>query len=316
MAGVGDRGWDGGSAWVLAVDPRAEPPVLAVGDAAGARLQGAAVPAGAPLAVVVLHPAGWDAARVEVAVAAVAARLGRPGWPAPVPLPAPEAAAWRALGLGLLPPRARVVVLDTGGPEAAVVDRNGDLLASPAAAVAADALGRTRPEDLVALARQALDAAPAGPPFAGVLLAGVLPPAAHGHEELTAVVARVTGRPPLLAGDPATTAVLGAGALGWAAATSAAEGAGAGRPGGREPVATTARPGGAGTPTRLELPAGRRRLPWLVLGLGLLVALMAAGGLLLGHERRAPSPYTYTCEGGVVVAYSAECAKLAPSTGP
>src|SRR4051812_8979713 len=211
MAGVAD----GGSAGGLAGDPRAEPPVLAVGSPAGARLLdelGEGVPAGAPLAVVVLHPAGWDAAGVGAALASVTARLGRPGWPPPVPLAATEAAAWRALGLGVLPPRARLVVLDPAARGAAVVDRDGDLLASPAAAVGAGAVARRRPEDLVALARHALDAAPAGPPFAGVLLAGSLPPAPHDQEGLPAVVARVSGRPPLLAGDPATTAVLGAAA--------------------------------------------------------------------------------------------------------
>jgi hypothetical protein len=314
MAGVTDGtdrsdGRDGGRPWVLAVDPRPEPPILAVGDPDGARLLAGATPADAPLAVVVLHPAGWDAARAGAAMAGVAARLGRPGWPPPVPLAAPEAAAWRALVVGLLPPRARVVVLDTATPEAAVVDRDGEVLVSPSAAVGGDALARARPGDLpghlVALARQALDAAPAGPPFAGVLLAGSLPVVAHGQEELPALVARVTGRPPLLAGDPATTAVLGAAALGYAAATSATASTPQARP---EPPAPR-----TGAP---ELPAGRRRFPWLLAGLGLLVALMIAGGLVFGQARRAPSPYTYTCDGGVVVAYSAECDRLGPSTGP
>ena len=164
----------------------------------------------------------------------------------------------------------------------------------------------------MALARQALDAAPAGPPFAGVLLAGSLP-AVHGREELPAVVARVTGRPPLLAGDPATTAVLGAAALGYAAATSVDERAGAPSAPGTAAKAAPSRPRSGPMP---ELPAGRRRLPWLLAALGVLVALMAAGGLLLGHQRKAPSPYTYTCDGGVVVAYSAECSRLGPSAGP
>src|SRR5918911_166109 len=49
-------------------------------------------------------------------------------------------------------------------------------------------------EQLVALARRVLDAVPAGPPFVGVVLGGADGSGAAG---LAAVVARVTGRPPL-----------------------------------------------------------------------------------------------------------------------
>ena len=256
----------------------------------------------------------------------MAARLGRATWPVPVALPASEAAAWRALGLGLVPARGRVVALDPAMPEAAVVDRDGDLLASAGAVVAADRRAdpaAAGPEDLVALARQALDAAPAGPPFAGVLIAGALPSVPPGGEELPAVVARRTGHPPLLAGDPATSAVLGAAALGWAAATApasataptaSARGSATVTPAPASSEVFAAAPAG----TRPELPAGRRRRrpPWWLVVLALLVVVAGAAGLLQGRARSQPSPYTHTCPGDVVVAYSAECDKLAPSSVP
>jgi hypothetical protein len=311
---------DGATAWVLAVDARAEPALTAVAGPAGARLltsldASAGLPPGVPLAVVAVHPASWDAARVDAHLAEVAARLGRAAWPVPVALPASEAAAWRALGLGLVPARGRLVALDPATPEAAVVDRDGDLLASAGAVVAADRRAdpaAAGPEDLVALARQALDAAPAGPPFAGVLIAGALPSVPPGAEELPAVVARRTGHPPLLAGDPATSAVLGAAALGWAAATATASATATPAPASSEVFA--AAPAG----TRPELPAGRRRRRprWWLVALALLVVVAGAAGLLQGRARSQPSPYTHTCPGDVVVAYSAECEKLAPSSVP
>jgi hypothetical protein len=41
-----------------------------------------------------------------------------------------------------------------------------------------------------------------------------------------------------------------------------------------------------------------------------------AVGLGWHRARTAPTPFTYTCPGGQVVAYSYECATLAPSPGP
>jgi hypothetical protein len=182
-----------------------------------------------------------------------------------------------------------------------VVDRDGPVLVTAGAVVtgAPDAGA----EGLVALARRALDAAPAGPPFAGILLAGALPAARAGEEELPAAVARVTGHPPLLAGDPGTAAVLGAASLGWAVATA-----------GPAPEAAAAPPSAAGgrpaPPKAPELPGDRRsrRPPWWALALGVLVLGVVAAGLLVRHERTQPSPYTHVCPNGVAVAYSEECA--------
>ena len=233
----------------------ASSPSEIAGRPAARRRRRQSLPAGAPLAVVVLHPAGWDAARAGAALAGVAARLGRPrlaragaagrsrgggvAGARPGAAAAPRARGRarhrRARGRGRRPRRRRARVACGGGWGG--TGRQG------------------RPEDLVALARQALDAAPAGPPFAGVLLAGRCPrrrPAAGAP----AVVARVTGRPPLLAGDPATTAVLGAAALGYAAATSGRR-ARRGIPR-RRRTAATARPGRG--PDAPELP-GRAAAP-------------------------------------------------------
>jgi len=140
-----------------------------------------------------------------------------------------------------------------------------------------------------------------------------------GAEELPAVVARRTGRAPLLAGDPATSAVLGAAALGWAAATaSAATTAAATTSATASPAASAGSTAAPPAGTRPELPAGRRRRRppgWLVV-LALLVVVAGVAGLLQGRARSQPSPYTHTCPGDVVVAYSAECDKLAPSSAP
>jgi hypothetical protein len=86
-------------------------------------------------------------------------------------------------------------------------------------------------------------------------------------------------------------------------------------------VAATSSPGwraGAGPGERSALPAGRRRrgLPrwvrWL-LPLAVLAALAGAAGLLVHRQRTTPSPFTYTCPNGQVVAFSYECERLAPS---
>ena len=141
-----------------------------------------------------------------------------------------------------------------------------------AAAGAAQALpGPAGHEQLVALARRVLDAAPAGPPFVGVLIGGVAGegagggggglggPSRSGGADLAAVVARVTGRPPLVPGDPATVALLGAASLGWAAATASSDSPPVPRPR-PSPIAvdTAGDAGGAGSPGRIDgpVPAG------------------------------------------------------------
>ncbi len=335
--------------WVLAVDARPGAPAAttATADAAGLRpgpdLAGALHPRGriAPLAVVVVHPGAWNddgAARAADEVGdALARELGEDAaeWPWPVPLSALEAAAWRALEFGLLPARGRVAVVDPGTGEAGVVDREQGRLA--AAGRARALTGTATPEQLVALARQVLDDAPAGPPFAGVVVGGSQ--AQDGGAALAGVVARVTGRPPLVPGDPATVALLGAASLGWAAATASGDtpprpraqpapapsdgdSTGSGRAARADGVPTA--PGGplgsrAAAPAALPggRPRGRlSRLPrWArwVLPLAVLALVAGVAGLLVHRERTVPSPFTYTCPNGEVVAFSYECARLAPS---
>src|SRR4051812_9881229 len=186
--------------WVLAVDVRPGPAArpTATADAAGVRpgpeLAGALHLHGrvAPLAVVVVHPGAWDddsAARAADEVGtAIGLELGDDAaeWPWPVPLSALEAAAWRALEFGLLPDSGRVAVVDPASGEAGVVDREHARLA--AAGRPAAVAGPAGPEQLVALARRVLDAAPPGPPFAGVVVGG-----SHGSDggaALAGVVAR------------------------------------------------------------------------------------------------------------------------------
>jgi hypothetical protein len=43
------------------------------------------------------------------------------------------------------------------------------------------------------------------------------------------------------------------------------------------------------------------------------VLVAAVAGLLVHRERAAPSPFTYTCPNGEVVAFRYECDRLAPS---
>jgi hypothetical protein len=50
-----------------------------------------------------------------------------------------------------------------------------------------------------------------------------------------------------------------------------------------------------------------------VLPLAVLAVLAGAAGLLVDRERNQPSPFTYTCPNGQVVAFSYECDTLAPS---
>ena len=321
--------------WALAVDARPGSALRgATADAAGVRplppgpldaaLRGLAdarrVP---PLAVVVVHPGTWDADRAARAADEVGAAVGRVvgddavEWPWPVPLDALEAAAWRALEFGLLPAAARVAVVDPGTGEAGVVDRDQGSLAS---------VGRPRSEgpsaaaDLVALARRVLDAAPPGPPFAGVVLAGA---DTSGGTELAAVVARVTGRPPLVAGDPATVALLGAASLAWAVASPPTPAAPSPSPAPSFPADQGNLQGGGGLagsapaePAALPAGPGRRRLPrWArwVLPLAVLAVVAGVAGLLVHRDRAEPSPYTFVCPNGEVVAFRYECDRLAPS---
>jgi actin-like ATPase involved in cell morphogenesis len=82
-----------------------------------------------PAAFVVTHPANWGEARVTVLVKAATDATG-PGWPKPLPLSEPVAAAQAILGMDDIPKQARLVVLDLGGGtvDAAVADRDGDTL--------------------------------------------------------------------------------------------------------------------------------------------------------------------------------------------
>jgi hypothetical protein len=328
--------------WVVAVDVRRAPWVVATAGGGGVRMQGAdgagagpldlaasAHPDHAPLAVVVVHPATWDAAAVSMVLDDVAEHACGPGWPAPVPLTVPEAVAWRALQFGLVPDHGRLAVLDPVAREAAVVDRDGESLASVGAPVRLQQAGPdvdTPVTDfgvrLVALARQVLDGAPPGPPFVGVLLAGVLPGADADGAELPGLVAQISGRAPLVPGDPARAAALGAAALGWAAATSMPDEPGravAGAP--AAPMSRASRPssspaGGADRPSRMRASAIPRGLRLWAAILGVLVVVAIAAGLGLHRTRAAPAPFTYTCPDGQVVAYSYECTTLAPSAGP
>jgi hypothetical protein len=88
-----------------------------------------------------------------------------------------------------------------------------------------------------------------------------------------------------------------------------------------------AAPGGPLPPTAAApaaLPAGRRGGPWSrlprwarwVLPLVVLALVAVVAGLLVHRERTAPSPFTYTCPNGEVVAFSYECDRLAPPPTP
>jgi hypothetical protein len=50
--------------------------------------------------------------------------------------------------------------------------------------------------------------------------------------------------------------------------------------------------------------------------LGVLLAVAVVVGLGWHRVRSAPTPFTYTCANGQVVAYGYECPTLAPSAGP
>jgi hypothetical protein len=50
-----------------------------------------------------------------------------------------------------------------------------------------------------------------------------------------------------------------------------------------------------------------------VLPLAVLAVVAGAAGLLMHRRQATPSPFTYTCPGGQVVAFSYECDRLAPS---
>jgi hypothetical protein len=50
-----------------------------------------------------------------------------------------------------------------------------------------------------------------------------------------------------------------------------------------------------------------------VLPLAVLALVAGVAGLLVHREQAAPSPFTYTCPNGQVVAFRYECDRLAPS---
>ena len=323
--------------WVVAVDVRLSPPLIAAAGADGVRTielpcaghaHQAAPP---PLAVVVVHPASWERARLDAALDDVARRVGGPGWPAPVPLTVPEAAAWQALRFGLVSARARLAVLDPGTREASVVDRDGDVLVAVGSAQRLEqgTTGQDGDDEkgrvdhgvrLVGLARSALDAVPPGPPFAGVLLAGEQP-GEDVDARLPGLVARITGRAPLVPGDVSRAAVLGAAALGWAAATAsetsrnelalpmvtARRAPVAGRDGADEPADAAGSVGPR---------AARRPWWWAAAVLGALVVVAIVAGLGWQRARTTPAPFTHSCPDGQVVAYSYECPALAPAASP
>jgi hypothetical protein len=317
--------------WVLAVDVRCSPPLMATAgvDGVGTVEQAGALAADQdarpPLAVVVVHPASWETERLDAALDDVARDVGRSGWPPPVPLTVPEAAAWQALRFGLVPAQARLAVLDPRTGEASVVDRDGDVLVAVGGPVRLErgttdlgvdgdghADGNVR---LVGLARLALDAAAPGPPFAGVLLAGGLP----GEDaELPGLVARITGRAPLVPGDVSRAAVLGAAALGWAAATaSRSSGEELPVPAGVGSVPVPEDSAASGDASPASSPRqGRRPRRWAAAVLGVLVVVAIVAGLGWQRARTAPAPFTHTCPDGQVVAYSYECPALAPSASP
>ena len=310
--------------WVLAVDVRGPQRTTATAGADGVRAGDGTGAGRPPLAVVVVHPGSWPAEQVAQMLDEVAGGYPAAGeggaWPAPVPLATAEAASWRALEFGLVPRRGRLVVLDPRAGEAGVVDRDGDTLAAVGAVVGLE--GRPRDaEHLLALAREALRAAPAGPPFAGVLLAGTLP-GASDDAALPGLVARETGRAPLVPGDADRVAVLGAAALGWAAATAAADGqaaapaspaAPAGPRVARRQVGEVPELTGAPLPAGRRWPRPRGPLAWAAVVLVALVVVAVVAGLGWHRSRTAPSPYTVTCPDGQVVAYGFECPTLAPS---
>jgi molecular chaperone DnaK len=81
-----------------------------------------------PDSFVVTHPATWSDSRVEVLKNAARAATERVrGWPDPMAVSEPEAAAQGGLAIEQLPEHARVVVLDLGGGtvDVTVVDRHG-----------------------------------------------------------------------------------------------------------------------------------------------------------------------------------------------
>ncbi len=332
----------GDQRWVLAVDARTAGRLAVAADASGAgpaatpleqALRDAARRRVAPLAVVVVHPATADGDAAARAADDVGAAVGRAvgadaaEWPWPVPLDALEAAAWRALEFGLLPSRGRVVVVDRSTGEAGIVDREHERLTATGRA---RATAGAQPEPLLALARALLDEAPAGPPFAGVVVTGAPPAGNDGGAVFAAAVARVTGRPPLVPGDPGTAALLGAASLAWSVVSSTRPAPPPGRPASRADHDEGDDHAGAGVGAgvgaglgagQTALPGGppRRRLPrWArwVLPLAVLAVLAGAAGLLVNRDRSQPSPFVHTCPNGEVVAFSYECPTLAPSRTP
>ena len=97
-----------------------------------------------PSAFVITHPAAWATSRIQTLQAAARAAVSElPGWPDPIPLPEPNAAAQCGFFLGAIPTESRLVVLDLGGGtiDVSVVDRHADTLTPTGPALGLDALG-------------------------------------------------------------------------------------------------------------------------------------------------------------------------------
>ena len=273
--GGGQRREDGGgTAGARGCSPSTRGPSLpaaALGDGTGARLLDdgggtSAFRAGAPLAVVVLHPARLGRRPRRRRPGRCRRPAGAPGWPAPVPLAAPEAAAWRALGLGLLP-AARARRRARHGRRRRPRSSTATARCCTSAAAAA---GRRRVQRPPRGPRRAGAAGPGRRPRGpGRSPACCSPGRCPRRRPVTRrsrpSSARVTGRPPLLAGRPGDHRRARCGR------------ARARRP--RRPHLKRAAADIPGSPRRGdlarraargtgELPAGRRRLRWPCWGCG------------------------------------------------
>ena len=97
-----------------------------------------------PASFVVTHPATWSDTRIQLLCAAAKAATAKlRGWPDPLPVPEPVAAAQRILAIHGVPEQCRLVVLDLGGGtvDVTVVDRQGDHLSVVGRPTGMDGLG-------------------------------------------------------------------------------------------------------------------------------------------------------------------------------